>query len=335
LQIPHNDGCQYYDLIHGTHIEVVTDSGEAIIPLAFDPRGVGAILATNHSDDDLATFLASQAENYSRANFDPTPPVVTQKLIKPAGRPGKALNASDSDMAHFEAFEGEMTVTFPDVTPPGLRFINLHKDWSAARQVSIAPFAIDKTPVTNHQFAAFLTATGYEPMCKDNFLAHWTDGAIPAGLEDHPVVWVDLIDARAYAEWAGKRLPTEDEWQYAAQGINVRRWPWGDDWNASACNYGQFGGTTAVKQFPQGATPDGIYDLCGNIWEWTESEYTDGRTRFAILKGGSHYKAHGSVWYADGGAKSNDFAAKFLLMYPGLDRCATIGFRCAVTLTPD
>jgi formylglycine-generating enzyme required for sulfatase activity len=88
-------------------------------------------------------------------------------------------------------------------------------------------------------------------------------------------------------------------------------------------------------QFPQGTTPEGIFDLCGNVWEWTESEYTDGRTRFAILKGGSHYKAHGSAWYADGGAKPNDFAAKFLLMYPGLDRCAAIGFRCAVTLTPD
>lgn len=248
-------------------------------------------------------------------------------------------------MACFEVYEGDMTATFtvrecgfydvPGVTPPSLRFVNLHKDWSVTRPVSIVPFAIDKTPVTNRQFAAFLNATGYKPACADNFLAHWICGTIPAGLEDHPVVWVDLTDARAYATWAGKRLPTEPEWQHAAQGVEGRRWPWGSEWNANACNDGQFGGTTPMRQFSQGATPEGVYDLCGNVWEWTESEYTDGRTRFAILKGGSYYKVHGSVWYADGGAKPNDFAAKFLLMYPGLDRCATVGFRCAVSLTAD
>jgi formylglycine-generating enzyme required for sulfatase activity len=345
LRVPHNGECQYYDLIRGARIDIAITEDEAIIPLKLDARGIGAILATSSIDDDSAAFLASQAGIYSRANFDPTPPVVTQQLIKPADRPGNALNVADSEMAQFGAFDGEMTVTFtvrecgfydiPEITAPNLRFVNLHKDWSAVRPVSIAPFAIDKTPVTNQQFAAFLSATGYEPVCKDNFLAHWVNGAIPAGLEDHPVVWIDLSDARAYAAWAGKRLPTEAEWQYAAQGVEGRLWPWGDDWNASACNYGQFGGTTPVMQFPQGTTPEGIFDLCGNVWEWTESEYTDGRTRFAILKGGSHYKAHGSAWYADGGAKPNDFAAKFLLMYPGLDRCATVGFRCAMSVIPE
>ncbi len=70
--------------------------------------------------------------------------------------------------------------------------------------------------------------------------------------------------------------------------------------------------------------------MCGNTWEWTESQRSDGRTRFAILKGGSYYQAEGSHWYADGGPRPSNFAAKFLLMWPGLDRCATIGFRCVV-----
>ena len=103
---------------------------------------------------------------------------------------------------------------------------------------------------------------------------------------------MSLEDARAYAAWAGKRLPREEEWQFATLGNRDRNYP----------------------------------------WEWTESERSDGRTRFAILKGGSYYRVIGSEWYADGGAQANDFAAKFLLMYPGLDRCATIGFRCAVDL---
>jgi formylglycine-generating enzyme required for sulfatase activity len=174
-----------------------------------------------------------------------------------------------------------------------------------------------------------LQVSGYVPRQPENFLRHWQQGQIPPGLEDHPVVYVGLEDARAYAQWAGKRLPTEEEWQHAAQSEAELRYPWGDDWMPTCCNHGQYGGTTTVRHFPQGRSTFGVYDLCGNVWEWTESERSDGRTRFVILKGGSFYKARGSEWYADGGAQSNDFAAKFLLMYPGLDRCATIGFRCA------
>jgi formylglycine-generating enzyme required for sulfatase activity len=200
------------------------------------------------------------------------------------------------------------------------------------RPLTFRRFAMDATPVTNAQFAEFLRAANYRPKHPENFLKHWLAGKPPAGKEDHPVVYVDLIDARAFARWAGKRLPTEEEWQYAAQGSDGRKYPWGNTMAAGYCNDGKAGGTTAVKAFPEGRSPFGCYDMCGNVWEWTESERTDGRTRFCIIRGGAYFSARGSNWYVDGGPRPVNFVTKFLLMWPGLDRCSTIGFRCAADL---
>jgi formylglycine-generating enzyme required for sulfatase activity len=200
------------------------------------------------------------------------------------------------------------------------------------RTVDIPRLAIDETPVTNAQFAAFLDASGYQPRQRENFLRHWSGALPPAGREEHPVVYVGLEDARAYAAWAGKRLPTEEEWQYAAQGKTGWRYPWGDQLEPGRYNDGETAGTTPVRAFPRGRSPFGCYDLCGNVWHWTESERSDGHTRFCILRGGSFYAARGSGWYADGGPRPANFAAKFLLAWPGLDRCGTIGFRCVADL---
>jgi formylglycine-generating enzyme required for sulfatase activity len=139
-----------------------------------------------------------------------------------------------------------------------------------------------------------------------------------------------LEDIRAYAEWAGKSLPTEEEWQPAAQGFEERVHPWGNTFRPNLCNGGASWTTTPIPAYPDGCSPFGCHDMCGNIWEMTESERTDGKTLFCILKGGSYFFSHGSPWYADGGPRNNAFAAKMLLSLPGLDRCATIGFRCSV-----
>lgn len=200
-------------------------------------------------------------------------------------------------------------------------------------RVHLEPYAMDATPVTNADFARFLASSGYRPSHPDNFLKHWGHGHPPDGQEDHPVVWVDLEDARAYAQWAGKRLPTDMEWQHAAQGREGWSYPWGETWLTGRCNDGSGGDrTTSVTAFPLGRSPFGVWDLCGNTWEWTESEHTDGRTRFSLLKGGCFYRAEGSNWYFEGGPQTNRHAAKFLLLWPGLDRCSTIGFRCVLDL---
>jgi formylglycine-generating enzyme required for sulfatase activity len=213
-----------------------------------------------------------------------------------------------------------------------LRYRHLHQPGTLVRPVTIADFAMDLTPVTNQQYASFLQASGYRPRDSHHFLDHWPGGQLPAALADHPVTYVDLEDARAYARWAGKRLPTEAEWQHAAQGVDEWRYPWGNGFDPARCNHGSTGATTPVTRYPDGRSPFGCYDLCGNVWEMTESERSDGYTRFIILKGGSFYRAFGSEWYADGGPQPNAFSAKMILSWPGLDRCATIGFRCAVDL---
>jgi formylglycine-generating enzyme required for sulfatase activity len=86
-------------------------------------------------------------------------------------------------------------------------------------------------------------------------------------VDDHPVVCVSRGDAIAYANWAGRRLPTSLEWQRAARGIHSQPWPWGNTWDASACNInGQ--GTTSVTTYERGISPAGCWDMVGNVWEW-------------------------------------------------------------------
>ena len=200
------------------------------------------------------------------------------------------------------------------------------------QRLSMEPFFIDRTPVTNAQFLAFVGATAHAPRDAHHFLADWRDGKPQPGWDDRPVTWVSLDDARAYATWAGKRLPREWEWQYAAQGADGRRYPWGDDWRDDAVptpNRGRVvGPPAAVDAHPAGASPFGVLDLVGNVWQWTD-EYSDEHTRAAILRGGSAYRPRTSHWYFPQ-AYRLDQHGKYLLMAPGKDRSACIGFRCVV-----
>ena len=166
--------------------------------------------------------------------------------------------------------------------------------------MSIPAFYIDTYPVTNAQFARFLEAANYQPEDGHNFLKDWKDGPCPAGWENRAVTWVGLEDARAYARWAGKRLPHEWEWQYAAQGNDGRIYPWGNAWKDSAVPVPDRGhdmrGPDPVGTHPEGASAFGVQDLVGNVWQWTE-EFTDEHTRAAILLGGNYYRPEGSHWY--------------------------------------
>jgi len=239
--------------------------------------------------------------------------------------------ATPSDMVLVPAGKFKMRVEYR--WREGLTLDTLVIDDAGVRYRSIQEFDLpafymDKTEVTNGQFKRFLDATGYKPRYPENFLKHWSNGTFPAGKEQHPVIWVSLEDAQAYAKWAGKRLPREEEWQKAAQGNDGRVWPWDNLYDPGKANMDS-PDTRPVGSYPQGASPCGCLDMTGNVWEWTDSFTTDGYHDFCWLRGGSFFLAKGSLWYMQGGPIANYQRVKFWMMTPALNRCGTVGFRCA------
>lgn len=211
--------------------------------------------------------------------------------------------------------------------PTTLEPFMVYPDHTDTITEKIKKYFMDRYPVTNEQFYEFIQESGYQPVDTANFLRHWNYGRPPEDLEDHPVVYVSLEDARAYAEWAGKRLPTEIEWQYAAQGIDMRKYPWGNEMNSTRCNY-KSNHTTPVNAFPQGSSPFGVEDMVGNVWQLIDQVYDNGAYYFGLIRGGSYYFPSASIWYVTGGPLPVDHPEVLLMVAPSLDRCATIGFRC-------
>jgi formylglycine-generating enzyme required for sulfatase activity len=137
--------------------------------------------------------------------------------------------------------------------------------------VIVGPFFIDRTEVTNEEYQKFINATEYPAP------SYWGGRTFKAGEAKHPVVNVSWLDASAYAKWAGKRLPTEAEWEFAARGTQQFIYPWGDEWKMgyANANRGSKGRIAAVGTYNQGASPFGALDMCGNVWELTSGNLFD------------------------------------------------------------
>jgi formylglycine-generating enzyme required for sulfatase activity len=170
--------------------------------------------------------------------------------------------------------------------------------------------------VTNAEYARFVAESSHTPPL------HWKGKTPPKELANHPVVNVSWHDATAYAEWAGKRLPTEEEWEKAARGTDGRVYPWGDqEPTAKLCNFNQNeNGTTPVGKYsPQGDSPYGCVDMSGNVWEWTASDHEGGGK---VLRGGS--------WYDD----TLDVRGSYRGINDPDNHDGGIGFRCVVSVLP-
>jgi len=224
----------------------------------------------------------------------------------------------------------------PDmVLIPGTEFtfdVSTAEDFIPYPEVSgittkVDSFLIDKYPVTNAQYYEFLQSSGYRTTDTARYLRHWERGIYKQGQERYPVVFLSCEDMKAYSRWAGKRLPTQTEWQLAAQGTDKRKWPWGNEFHGTLCN-NAFGKTTPVDAFSKGMSPYGVIDLVGNVWQMTNDQYFNGSYYFNVIRGGSYYKPDSSWWYIQGGPQPLDKTQIMLMVSQGYDRNATVGFRC-------
>lgn len=218
--------------------------------------------------------------------------------------------------------------------------------------LDMTEFLMDEHPVTNEEYYEFLRSSSYRPTDTTNFLKHWTGGRPAKAEERFPVVYVALEDARAYAKWAGKRLPTEIEWQYAAQTSAGNEWPWkqtrpvtrkeevvNETLTVSSlqgidkgmCNLGD-GKLYSVGKYRKGANPFGLLDLTGCVWQLTSDVYESGSYTYIMMKGGSYFKPSSSWWYVQGGPRELHYRQFLLRVSPGFERNATVGFRCVKEL---
>ena len=167
---------------------------------------------------------------------------------------------------------------------------------SPQRTVYLPSCYIDKYPVTNAEYKRYMDETCAMPP------RHWGGFDVPLGLENHSVHRISWFEAVMYAEWAGKRLPTEAEWEKAARGTDGRRWPWGNEFDedlALVWDRGEFVMTAPVDAHPGGASPYGVCEMAGNVEEWCADWYDayPGSTykgkafgrKFRALRGGSSF----------------------------------------------
>lgn len=331
------DQLTYFDLWNGRELKPLVQDGHQRLNFPLEAHGFGAVLAAKATSTrpDLQKLL-SQMNVLSQkplASFSHQWEPLPQQIVSIDKTRGVRQRG---EMIRIPTGKFQFHVSGVEIEGDNWAGLDVQYPWESIgrrthdHEMDIQSFLIDKYPVTNQEFKRFLDAARYKPADSHNFLRDWDNGAYPAGWERRPVTWISLEDARAYAAWAGKRLPHEWEWQYAAQGSDGRFYPWGNQLDATAMpaqsHARELTGPASVDAHPKGASPFGVEDMMGNVWQWTD-EYRDEHTRAAILRGGSYYRPEGSRWYFPRNETLGEHG-KYLLMAPSKDRSGTVGFRC-------
>ncbi|WP_258344963.1 SUMF1/EgtB/PvdO family nonheme iron enzyme [Saccharopolyspora gregorii] len=242
---------------------------------------------------EFAAHLGVSERNISKweaKGSDVTPIPVNQAILD------TALRMSDPDTkARFKGLTGGAEISGAETIEPigssqvrhpltGSSMVkvdgSIYQSGPSNTPLWVPSYYIDIYLVSNADYAQFVAATGHQPP------QHWENGTFPKELANHPVVWVTWKDAAAYAKWAGKTLPTAQQWEKAARGTRGATYPWGDQPTPAKCNVREngVGTTTAVDCYQSGTSPYGVYDMCGNVWEWLDTQSTPGRRE---LKGGA------------------------------------------------
>ena len=294
VPVPVVDGRVSYDVWTGSRLEPAGGVVEAEVPA----YGIGGVWEAPTGAD--LSWLAAGSPVPASAGFVHRPPTripVHTTRAEPTA-PHVVVAAGDYALTvRYRNRETGMYSGAPFVDEWKPLTPRLHDQRTLERQVVVDhPVAVAAREVTPAEFGRFVAATGHQPSHPGGPVPDWLDHSVAGMADDRPVVLVDIADARAYAAWAGARLPTEDEWQLAASRPGFERRP-----------------------------PE--------VWNLTESEHTDGRTRFLLLKGGAARHTTGSPWYFDGGVRHPEFSAKYLVPGLGLGRSTSIGFRLAWDLS--
>ncbi len=338
IELAPDDGSRYFDLYHGVELTPVKNqAGRIVLSFNIEAHGYGALLASRTAPDaTIQTLMTKMKDLTSRplATYSHEWKVVPQQMVPTAAT--KPPASSPTDMVKIPESEFQFHVEGIEIEGFNDIGVDVQYQWEDTPRrfhdhpMHIKSFWIDKYPVTNAQFKRFVDVAHYRPQDDLNFLRDWEHGKYPDGWDNKPVTWVSIEDARAYAAWAGKRLPHEWEWQYAAQGTDGRTYPWGNTWKADAVPTSDksrtMRGPDEVSAHPAGASPFAVMDMVGNVWQWTD-EFEDDHTRGGVLRGGSYYQPQGSIWYFPQAYKLSEHG-KLLMMAPSMDRSGGVGFRC-------
>jgi formylglycine-generating enzyme required for sulfatase activity len=227
---------------------------------------------------------------------------------------------------------GQISIPPGMVYVPGGNFIMGRDDGDGyerpAHRVTVAPFAMDVYEVTRSDYQRFVQATNHNPP------PGWQIQQYPAGTGNEPVTGVSWDDAKSYSEWAGKRLPTEAEWEFAARGTDGRRYPWGNSWQEGQANANGASGVVAAIGTFKGASPFGAFDMVGNVWEWTASDltaYPGGRLPLQPASGSKVVRGGNFKSNKDHGATTTYRLG--LLPVGDASHYSSTGFRCVKDLS--